>query len=140
MVLIQLVESNSQILQCFSVMSQLRSHLKKESFLEQVQRQRQQGYQLAFTELNSQIVAVAGFYISECLSWGKFLYVYDLIVDETLRSQGYRQALFEWLVDYGTLNGCEQLHLDSGVQRFEAHRFYLKQRMNIVAHHFSLNL
>jgi GNAT superfamily N-acetyltransferase len=121
-------------------MSQLRLHLKKESFLERVQRQRQQGYQVAFTELNSQVVAVAGFSISECLSWGKFLYVYDLIVDETLRSQGYGQALFKWLVDYGTLNGCEQLHLDSGVQRFEAHRFYLKQRMNIVAHHFSLNL
>ncbi|GAB4225083.1 MAG: GNAT family N-acetyltransferase [Stanieria sp.] len=121
-------------------MSQLRSHLKKESFLERVQCQRQQGYQLAFTELDSEIVAVAGFYISECLSWGKFLYVYDLIVDETLRSQGYGRALFEWLVDYARVNGCEQLHLDSGVQRFEAHRFYLKQRMNIVAHHFSLNL
>ncbi|MGX1791676.1 hypothetical protein ACWIDW_01820 [Microbacterium sp. NPDC055312] len=32
---------------------------------------------------------------------------------------------------------CRQLDLDSGVQRFDAHRFYLRERMNIDAHHFS---
>jgi len=33
-----------------------------------------------------------------------------------------------------------QLHLDSGVQRFSAHRFYLSKRMEISSHHFSLKL
>jgi hypothetical protein len=36
--------------------------------------------------------------------------------------------------------GCRSLDLDSGVQRFEAHRFYLRERMNITAHHFDLRL
>ncbi|MGZ5001726.1 MAG: GNAT family N-acetyltransferase, partial [Chthoniobacterales bacterium] len=30
--------------------------------------------------------------------------------------------------------------LDSGVQRFDAHRFYLMKRMKISSHHFSLEL
>ncbi|MEG3936607.1 GNAT family N-acetyltransferase [Microcoleus sp. S36b_A3] len=137
---IQLAKSDSQILECFPILAQLRPHLKQEDFLEKVQRQKQNGYQLAFLERDAQIFAVAGFCIDECLAWGRFLYVYDLVVDETVRSKGYGQNLFEWLIEFGRHHDCKELHLDSGVQRFDAHRFYLQQRMNIICHHFSLNL
>ncbi|PSB57397.1 GNAT family N-acetyltransferase [Chamaesiphon polymorphus] len=137
---IQLTASDSHILECFPVLAQLRPHLKQENFLEQVQRQQQGGYQLAFLERDDRVVAVAGFCISECLAWGRFLYVYDLVVDEAERSEGCGQNLFEWLMNFARNHDCQQLHLDSGVQRFDAHRFYLRQRMNIASHHFSLNL
>jgi GNAT superfamily N-acetyltransferase len=138
--LIQLTESDSQIFRCFPVLVQLRPHLKQETFLGQVQRQQQNDYKLAFLEQDSQVRAVAGFCISECLAWGKYMYVYDLVVDQAVRSQGYGQHLFEWLVEFARQHDCSQLHLDSGVQRFNAHRFYLQQRMNIASHHFSLKL
>jgi GNAT superfamily N-acetyltransferase len=138
--LIKLTESDSQILDCFPVLVQLRPHLKQENFLEQVHRQQQSGYQFAFLEQDGQVLAVAGFCISECLAWGQFLYVYDLVVDQTVRSKGYGQSLFEWLMEFARNHNCQQLHLDSGVQRFDAHRFYLQQRMNIASHHFLLNL
>jgi len=138
--LVQLEESDSQVLQCFSTLSQLCPHLKQENFLEQVQRQQQNVYQLAFIEIDNRVVAVAGFCISECLACGQFLYVYDLVVDATVRSQRYGQHIFEWLVEYAKSQACKELSLDSGVQRFDAHRFYLRQRMNISSHHFSLPL
>jgi GNAT superfamily N-acetyltransferase len=137
---IQLAESDSKILECFPILAQLRPHLKQENFLTQVQRQKQNGYHLVFLEKDSQVVAVAGFCISECLALGKYLYVYDLVVDRAFRSKGYGQNLFKWLIEFGKQHDCQQLRLDSGVQRFDAHRFYLQQRMNIVSHHFSLNL
>lgn len=138
--LVQLAESDVEILECFSTLSQLRPHLKKEKFLEQVRRQQQNGYQLAFIKADHRVVAVAGFCISECLACGRFLFVYDLIVDETVRSKKYGQCIFEWLVEYAKLHECKGLSLDSGVQRFDAHRFYLRQRMKISSHHFSLPL
>ncbi|HYE75022.1 MAG TPA: GNAT family N-acetyltransferase, partial [Blastocatellia bacterium] len=52
----------------------------------------------------------------------------------------YGDALFNWLKEYAKTAQCEALELDSGVQRFGAHRFYLRNRMSIVAHHFSLKL
>jgi GNAT superfamily N-acetyltransferase len=137
---IQLAESDSQILECFSILAQLRPHLKQEHFLEQVQRQQRNGYQLTFLEQDDRVFAVAGFCLSECLAWGPFLYVYDLVVDEAVRSKGHGQALFAWLVEFAKLHNCSELHLDSGVQRFDAHRFYLQHRMNIASHHFSLHL
>jgi GNAT superfamily N-acetyltransferase len=135
---IQSATSDAQILECFSTLAQLRLHLTLENFLTQVQRQQQQGYQLAFLERDDQVIAVAGFRISECLAWGQHLYVYDLVVGAAEHSQGHGQQLFEWLINFSKLHHCQQLHLDSGVQRFAAHRFYLQKQMHISSYHFSL--
>lgn len=138
--LIQLAKSDTQVLECFSTMSQLRPHLEQEKFLAQFHRQKQNGYQLVFIKVNDQVIAVAGFCISESFMCGQSLYVYDLVVNETVRSQKYGQHIFSWLIESAKLHHCKQLHLDSGVQRFDAHRFYFQQRMKIDCHHFSLNL
>ena len=138
--LIELAKSDLQIIECFSTIFQLRPHLKKENFVEQVRRQQKDGYQLGFIKIDNRVVAVAGFSISESLAYGKFLYVYDLVVDENTRSKGYGKHLFEWLVDYAKSKDCKAFKLDSGVQRCDAHRFYFRQRMKIASYHFSLSL
>ncbi|WP_257235848.1 GNAT family N-acetyltransferase [Nostoc sp. 'Peltigera malacea cyanobiont' DB3992] len=137
---IQLAESDFQILKCFPVMSQLRPHQEQAKFVEQVRYQMKEGYQLVFLEVEEQAVAVAGFRISNCLASGKFLYIDDLVVDELKRSHSYGKQLFQWLIEYARNHDCKHLSLDSGVQRFAAHRFYLMQRMSITSHHFSMEL
>ncbi|MBN3881248.1 MULTISPECIES: GNAT family N-acetyltransferase [unclassified Nostoc] len=137
---IKLVESDFQILGCFLVISQLRPYIEQTKFVEQVRYQMKEGYQLAFLEVEKQAVAVAGFRISNCLASGKFLYIDDLVVDELKRSHSYGQQLFQWLIEYAKNHECKHLSLDSGVQRYAAHRFYLMQRMSITSHHFSMEL
>jgi ribosomal protein S18 acetylase RimI-like enzyme len=137
---IQLATTDRHILDCFPIVQQLGCNLTIETFLPQVRRQQQQGYQLALGSIEEQVIAIAGFQIAESLAWGKFIYIYDLAVDENLRSQGHGQQLFDWVAHYGQQQTCTQLHLDSGVQRFAAHRFYHRQGMSIVSHHFSIGL
>ena len=138
--LVQLAESDSQILGCFPVMSQLRPQIKQADFVEQVRHQMKEGYKLAFGQKEEQTIAVAGFRILTCLASGKFLYIDDLVVDELKRSHSFGQQLFLWLIEYAQNHQCQHLSLDSGVQRFSAHRFYLMQRMSITSHHFSMEL
>jgi ribosomal protein S18 acetylase RimI-like enzyme len=133
-------ETPEDILRCFAVMSQLRPHLREEDFVERVSRQRTQGYRLAYLEDAAQVRAVAGYRISETLAWGRFCYVDDLVTDSASRSQAYGRTLFDWLVARAREAGCEQFHLDSGVQRFDAHRFYFARRMSISSYHFSMSL
>jgi GNAT superfamily N-acetyltransferase len=137
---IRLAKTDEDILSGFPVMRQLRLHLIRDEFVARVRRQEKDGYCLALLEENGQVRAVTGFRLGESLSWGKYLYVDDLVTDESERSHGYGQHLFDWLLDFARARGCEQVHLDSGVQRFGAHRFYLRNRMDIVAHHFVLSL
>jgi GNAT superfamily N-acetyltransferase len=135
-----LAQDEQTIRSCYPVMAELRPHVQPDEFVARVRRQAElAGYQLAYL-LAGDVKAVAGFRISECLAWGKFLYVADLVAKSDERSKGYGGALFDWLVAYARTEQCDQFHLDSGVQRFAAHRFYLTKRMLIEAHHFGLKL
>lgn len=133
--------TRTEISRCFPVMRQLRTHFQDEqTFVEQVERQHAEGYRMAFLEHANEIRAVAGFRMSESLFAGRFCYVDDLVTDKIGRSLGYGGALFDWLVAKARAANCGKLELDSGVQRFAAHRFYLVKRMTISSHHFSLEL
>jgi len=140
MTTIAIAVTEEQIGRCFPVMAQLRPHLVETEFVRRVRRQQQAGYELAFLRYQRNIKAVAGYRFSESLSRGKFIYVDDLVTAEKFRSQGFGQQLFAWLVKQAKSRGCDQLHLDSGVQRFGAHRFYLASRMNIIGYHFMMKL
>ena len=137
---IALAVEDEEIRSCYPVMAELRPHVAAEEFLRRVRRQMEiAGYGLAYVS-DGEVKAVAGFRISECLAWGRFMYVDDLVSKDGERSKGYGGQLFDWLVEYARGEGCDQFHLDSGVQRFAAHRFYLAKRMAIEAHHFGLKL
>ena len=140
MIEIHLTREPEDIERCFPVMFELRPHLVQSEFLARVHSQQREGYLLARLEDNGAIKAVAGFRLLENLAWGKFLYVDDMVTSADARSCGHGEALFQWLVDYAKTHNCAQLHLDSGVQRFDAHRFYLRHKMQISSHHFALLL
>jgi GNAT superfamily N-acetyltransferase len=133
-------KTDADIRDCWGVMAQLRPHLKEEEFVSVVRRQFGEGYRIAFIRHKKQVAAVAGFRVLHCLVWGRFCYVDDLVTDEQTRSQGLGGELLDWLCEFARAEGCQRLELDSGVQRFAAHRFYLRHRMFISCHHFSLEL
>ena len=137
---IQLALTDESILRCFPVMRQLRTHLAEEDFVATVRRQAEGGYRLAYLESGGTVRAVAGYRIMDNLYSGRVLYVDDLSTDEAVRSRGHGGRLFDWLVAEARAAGCGTLELDSGVQRFDAHRFYLARRMVIASHHFRLTL
>lgn len=135
---IRLAETEAELERCAEVLLQLRSALGKEELLERIGEQQRHGYRVAYAESNGQVVCVAGFVTGLKLAWGKYLYVDDLVTAETHRSKGAGAKMIAWLKDYARQTGCDQLHLDSGVQRFAAHRFYLREGFEISSHHFAL--
>ncbi len=136
---IVIARTPKQIRRCHPVMRQLRPHFKTaQGFVERVRAQQRQGYLLAFIEADQEVRAVAGYRYLESLFAGKFLYVDDLVTSEHARSQGFGGQLLDWLVAQAGAHGCQQLELDSAVQRFDAHRFYFTRRLKIASYHFSL--
>jgi GNAT superfamily N-acetyltransferase len=135
-----LAADRDAIARCFPVMVQLRPHLTgADAFVEQVMRQMtERDYKLAYLEQHGEIAAVAGFRMFECLAWGRTCYVDDLVTDEGKRSGGHGGRLLDWLVEHARAAGCGQFHLDSGVQRQHAHRFYFRKGMVISSFHFGM--
>ena len=137
---VRVAETDADIAACFDVMAQLRRNLSRDEFVPRVHRQMASGYRLAYVAAEGRVVAAAGYRLGENLAWGRFLYVDDLVTDDRSRSRGHGQELFNWLLAQARTASCDQFHLDSGVQRYDAHRFYLRNRMRITSHHFSLSL
>ena len=133
--------TDTEIQDCYDVMSQLRPHITAEDFLPRVRRQ-MQGFDYRLPHLldEGEVKAVAGVRVSEWLHGGKYLEIDDLVAKDGDRSKGYAGQLFDWIVELARSEQCNHIRLLSGVQRFDAHRFYLKKRMNIEAHYFTLSL
>ncbi|HYQ02827.1 MAG TPA: GNAT family N-acetyltransferase [Polyangiaceae bacterium] len=138
---IEICSTEAQIRACFPVMRELRPAFDERQFCEVVQRMSStQGYLLVALRDEGAVRAALGMRSGESLAWGRYIYVDDLVTTEKSRSRGYGKLLLDWAAEYGKREGCAELHLDSGVQRFGAHRFYLRERMDIVFHHFRRSL
>ncbi|MEE4108963.1 MAG: GNAT family N-acetyltransferase [Halieaceae bacterium] len=135
---VQLAQGDEEVERLLPVMLQLRDNYDIDGLRQQIRLQRQQGYQLAYVEADGAVLSVAGFVIGHKLAWGKHLYIDDLVSVASGRSLGAGKLLLDWCKRYAADQGCAQLHLDSGVQRFRAHAFYLREGMMISSHHFSI--
>ncbi len=133
-------KSDAAIVRCFPVMHELRPHLLRDEFVARIRGQMAAGYRLASIVEDGEVVAVAGFRFFEMLAWGKAMYVDDLVSTERSRGHGFGSKLMDWLISLARESGCDQFHLDSGVHRFAAHRFYLHKGMDITSHHFAMKL
>ena len=133
---IQLATDPIHIKRCAPVLRELRTFLTEDQIIDRVQQQMTDGYRLAYIEAADIVASVAGYRILRNLIYGKFLYVDDLVTRADHKRAGYAGQLLEWLCEHARDQGCSFFILDSGVQRFEAHRFYLAHRMDITAHHF----
>ena len=133
--------TDQEILATREVMRQLRPNVPAAEYLATVRRMMQtDGYHLAAIYDRDAVRAVAGYRFIEMLYCGKIMYVDDLNTDERYRSKGYGKELMDWLKDEATAHGCGQLHLDSGVQREDTHRFYFRERLTINCYHFRVML
>ena len=132
--------TDEEINKCFSVISELRPHLVQETFLPLVRKMEKEGYILAYIKDNSKVVSVAGYRITTNLFMGKNLYIDDLITTKNARSKGHGESMVMWLCSIAIENECTHLHLDSGVQREQAHKFYFKRGLVISSYHFGKKL
>lgn len=134
-------KNQEHIRSCYALMLQLRPHLKtQEEFITQVLHQMQEGYLLAYLQENGAVRSLAGFRILTFLAWGKVLYIDDLVSDEAARKHGHASKVLQYVIDRAKEAHCDEVHLDSGPQRHDAHRLYLNHGFKIIGHHFALDM
>ena len=82
------------------------------------------------------VTGVAVYRMHENTFQGRQLYVDDLVTDEKRRSTGVGQALLAHLEQKARAASLENLALDSGTQRQQAHKFYFREGMVVTSFHF----
>ena len=129
--------TDEDILRCWEALHELRPHLVKDKFLPTVKEMLGEGYHLLFIEENGKAAAVCGYRYVQYLYNGKHFYIDDLCTLPEARGKGYGGMLLDFMSELSKSKGFKVLTLDSGHQRFDAHRLYLNKGFKIAAHHFS---
>ena len=135
---VKIAESLEDLRLIAPVLLQLRPQYSSDSLIAQIQSQQKDGYRIAYVQEGADVLCVAGFLLGQKLAWTKHIYVDDLVTCEAHRFSGAGKVLVDWLKQYAKENGCQQLHLDSGVTRYGAHKFYLREGFDITSHHFAV--
>jgi GNAT superfamily N-acetyltransferase len=139
--MIRELQSDAEILSSRDVMLELRPHIPPDEYVATVRRMMQRdGYRLAASLAGAAVTALAGYRFMEMLHCGRILYVDDLVTSAGARSGGHGRELMDWLKAKARAEGCGQLHLDSGVHREAAHRFYFRERLAVTDFHFRVVL
>ncbi|MBD8528166.1 GNAT family N-acetyltransferase [Pseudoxanthomonas sp. CAU 1598] len=132
--------SDADISLAYPVVRQLRPHLDRGDLIAAVERQRREGFRCVGLFVEGVCLGFAGYRIHHMLAHGRTLYVDDLVTEQNEHGNGYGTRLLEWLVELGRKDGCDQLHLDSGCHRTEAHAFYFRRGLRISSFHFNIAL
>jgi GNAT superfamily N-acetyltransferase len=122
------------------VLRELRAHLDEASFAAVYAEGHPQGLRFTAAYDGDRCVGVAGWRLIASTHTIRKLHVDDLVTRAGARSAGVGHALLAELETRARAAGCTAVDLDSGVQRFDAHRFYLRERMAITSHHFGKQL
>jgi GNAT superfamily N-acetyltransferase len=144
MLIDDLAPDDARIAVMLPVLTELRGALTPQSFDAIYSEGWPQG--LRFTaafdgdKAGARCLGVAGWRIFALTFGGRKLYVDDLVTTSGARSKGVGRALIEHLTGRARAARCTAIDLDSGVQRYGAHRFYLREGFDIVGHHFAKQL
>ena len=130
----------ANILKCFPVFAFLRPHLDEAEFVQRVEIQAREGYQIGYVEVDGVVLAAAGYRVLHFLAWGRVLYIDDLITHPEQKKSGLATTLMTWLTEQGKQLDCDEIHLDTGYQRHDAHRLYLNQGFEMSCHHMAKKL
>jgi ribosomal protein S18 acetylase RimI-like enzyme len=139
--MIKTAQTDTDILKCWKALKELRPNLVEDNFLSLLKEMISEGYQLAFIEgEEGHAVSVIGFRYLQFTFSGKHFYIDDLSTLPEARGKGHGGQLIDHVCDLARQKGYEYVTLDSGHQRYAAHRLYLNKGFTISSHHFSKKL
>lgn len=121
------LKTESEWLQGYAVMKQLRTHLCNDDYMELLCKMSRSGYRQFALVVDDEVVSVIGFTPGINLYYGKHLFVHDLVTRSDCRSKGYGGQLLDFIHRLAVELGCERVALSSGLVRKDAHRFYTEK-------------
>jgi GNAT superfamily N-acetyltransferase len=134
---IHLATDRERVRSCFDVIKQLRPHLTDaDSFADNVERQRINGYRLEYADYEGDVVGVVAYRTLENTLYGNFVYVDDLVVTSSMRGIQVGSTLLDSARDFARDSGCSHFVLDTGLHMAEAQKFYYRNGLMARGMHF----
>lgn len=140
MEIVELSPGDERLDAVYPVMRELRREISEEQFHRRYADGHVDGYRVVGLFDGDDCRAAAGYRLFTNFVNGRHMYIDDLVTAERWRSHGYGRLLNKYLVELARNEGCRSVQLDSNTRRYEAHRFYFRERYVITGFHFGREL
>ncbi len=137
---IHYLTSNAELYSIFPLVRQHHTTMKDEDFESLIQEMKETGYRTIGAFKDQRLCATVGFWIGVRFYCGKYMYINNFIVDNTIRGQGIGSYVMNWLEEEAKKLGCKAIVLDSYVNNHAAHKFYIARNYVINNFHFKKDL
>lgn len=126
--MIKQLNSTQEFIESFKIMKQLRLDLNLSEYLDLLKKMITDGYILIGLYYQNEIIGVAGFVLKWNLYYKKHIWIYDLVIDQKYRNQGFGEKLLNFIESFAKKENCNCIALSSSLPRIEAHKFYEKNQ------------
>lgn len=99
-----------------------------------------EGYRLVAVLDGDKMVSVAGFWIGMRFYCGKFIQLDNFVTLPDYRGRAVGKLLVDWIKDLGRAENCNRVILDTYVDNYPAHRFFLREGFIIRGYHLNFML
>lgn len=124
----------------FPVLSNMYPDLSIEEYKEIIPKRKVEGYRMVGVFDGEKCVCAAGFWVGVRFYCGKFIQLDNMVSMPEARSKGAGKMLVDWIKAVGKTEGCNKIILDTYVENFEAHKFFLREDFLIRGYHLNYNL
>ncbi len=95
-----------------------------------------QNYECHGIYLDGELVGIFGLWFMTRHYAGRSCEPDHVYIDEKHRNKGIGKKLFEFIYEYAGRRGCETIELNSYVNNYRSHKFYLNEGFEIKGYHF----
>ncbi|MFN4763916.1 GNAT family N-acetyltransferase [Gillisia sp. Q332] len=95
-----------------------------------------QNYECFGVYLGAELIGVFGLWFMTRHYAGKSCEPDHVFIKSEYQNRGFGKLIFEFIFDYSRKKGCETSELNSYVQNFKSHKFYMNHGYVIKGYHF----
>ncbi|MGM0392542.1 MAG: GNAT family N-acetyltransferase [Bacteroidota bacterium] len=95
-----------------------------------------QNYECFGVYLGEELIGVFGLWFMTRHYAGKSCEPDHVFIKSKYQNRGFGKQIFEFIFDYSRKKGCETSELNSYVQNFKSHKFYMNHGYVIKGYHF----
>lgn len=85
---------------------------------------------------HQKLVGVSSGWITVRFYSGKQLEIDNVVIDQTLQSQGLGSYFLDWIENWARANHCKTIELNTYLQNAKSHKFYFNNGFTILGFHF----
>ncbi|MCE3232989.1 MAG: family N-acetyltransferase [Rickettsiaceae bacterium] len=124
----------------FPVLAHMYPDMSQEEYRNILPERVNNGYRMLGVFDDEKCVCSAGFWISYRFYCGKFIQLDNMVSLPDYRSKGVGKLVTDFIKNLGITDGCNKVLIDTYVENFNAHRFFLREGFIIRGYHLNYEL